>query len=130
VGATAHGLGDRGVTPVNPDMPRVEIHANAIDNIVQGDFLRRPIEARETALGAALVIGILMSLGVAWLSAMSSSAVGVILLFGYFLYVQERLGWRGRGIGVVFPILAGILTYMFLAGYRYFTEGREKRYLR
>jgi len=29
VGATAHGLGDRGVTPVNPDMPRVEIHANA-----------------------------------------------------------------------------------------------------
>src|SRR5271168_3897733 len=32
VGATAHGLGDRGVTPVSGYMPRVEIHANAIDN--------------------------------------------------------------------------------------------------
>ena len=33
VGATAHGLGDRGVTPTDGDMARVEIHANAIDNI-------------------------------------------------------------------------------------------------
>jgi adenylate cyclase len=130
VGATAHGLGDRGVTPVNPDMPRVEIHANAIDNLIQGDFLRRPIEADETSLGATLVIGILMSLGVAWLSAMSSSAVGVLLLFGYFLYVQQRLVHSGLVIGVVFPIFAAILIYMFLAGYRYITEGREKRYLR
>jgi adenylate cyclase len=71
-----------------------------------------------------------MSLGVAWLSAMASSAVGVILLFGYFIYVQQRLVHSGLVIGVVFPILSAILIYMFLAGYRYITEGREKRYLR
>jgi adenylate cyclase len=130
VGATAHGLGDRGVTPVNPDMPRVEIHANAIDNIIQGDFLRRPIEAQEISLGATLVVGVLMSLGVAWLSAMSSSAVGVLLLFGYFLYAQQRLVRGGLVIGVVFPLLTPVLIYMFLAGYRYITEGREKRHLR
>jgi len=130
VGATAHGLGDRAVTPVNPDMPRVEIHANAIDNLLQGDFLRRPIEAQEIALGATLLIGIAMSLGVAWLSAMSSAALGVILLVGYYVYAQHRLLQDGIVIGVVFPMLAAILVYMFLAGYRYITEGREKRYLR
>ena len=130
VGATAHGLGDRGVTPVNPDMPRVEIHANAIDNMLQGDFLRRPIEAQEIALGATLLIGILMSLGVAWLSAMSSAVLGVLLLIGYYLYAQERLLRDGLVIGVVFPMVAAILVYMFLAGYRYITEGREKRHLR
>ena len=130
VGATAHGLGDRGVTPVNPDMPRVEIHANAIDNMLQGDFLRRPIEAEEIALGATLLIGIAMSLGVAWLSAMSSAALGVILLLGYYAYAQHRLLDDGLVIGIVFPMFAAILIYMFLAGYRYITEGREKRYLR
>jgi len=130
VGATAHGLGDRGVTPVNPDMPRVEIHANAIDNVLQGDFLRRPIEAREIALAATLVIGIAMSLGVAWLSAMSSAALGVILLVGYYAYAQRRLLEDGLVIGIVFPMFAAIVIYMFLAGYRYITEGREKRYLR
>jgi adenylate cyclase len=130
VGATAHGLGDRGVTPVNPDMPRVEIHANAIDNMIQGDFLRRPIEAQEIALGATLAIGIVMSLGVAWLSAMSSAALGVILLVGYYAYAQHRLLQDGLVIGIVFPMFAAVLIYMFLAGYRYITEGREKRYLR
>jgi adenylate cyclase len=130
VGATAHGLGDRGVTPVNPDMPRVEIHANAIDNMLQGDFLRRPIEAQEISLAATLLIGIAMSLGVAWLSAMSSAALGVILLVGYYAYAQNRLLHEGLVIGIVFPMFAAIVIYMFLAGYRYITEGREKRYLR
>jgi adenylate cyclase len=130
VGATAHGLGDRAVTPVNPDMPRVEIHANAIDNLLQGDFLRQPIEAKEIALVATLLIGIAMSLGVAWLSAMSSASLGVILLVGYYLYAQQRLLHRGLVIGIVFPMFAAIVLYMFLAGYRYITEGREKRYLR
>jgi adenylate cyclase len=134
VGATAHGLGDRGVTPVNPDMPRVEIHANAIDNIIQGDFFRRSTEGQEISLGAGLVIGILMSLGVAWLPAMSSAAVGVLLLVGYFFYVQQRLVRDGLVIGVVFPLLAPVFIYTFLAGYarmhRYIIERREKRYLR
>ena len=110
VGATAHGLGDRAVTPVNPDMPRVEIHANAIDNMLQGDFLRRPIEAQEIALVATLLIGIAMALGVAWLSAMSSAALGVILLVGYYPYAQQRLLHQGLVVGIVFPMFAAILA--------------------
>jgi adenylate cyclase len=130
VGATAHGLGDRGVTPVDGDMPRVEIHANAIDNVIQGDFVRRSYEATEVAFFAALLMGIAMSLGVAWLSAMSSAAVGVILLVGYYAYAQHRLLGDGLVIGIVFPMFTAFVIYMFLAGYRYITEGREKRYLR
>jgi len=127
VGATAHGLGDRGVTPVNPDMPRIEIHANAIDNIIQGDFIRRPLEAREIAFVAALVLGLVMALGVAWLSALSSAALGVILAVGYYTYTQNRLINDGMVIGVVFPLMTALLTYMFLAGYRYIAEGSERR---
>ena len=130
VGATAHGLGDRGVTPVDPDMPRVEIHANAIDNMIQGDFIRRPIEAQEIALGATILIGVLMSLGVAWLSALSSAALGAILLVGYYAYAQTRLLNDGLVIGVVFPLLTAIVIYMFLAGYRYITEGRKAHHVR
>src|ERR1700691_61073 len=130
VGATAHGLGDRGVTPVDGDMPRVEIHANAIDNVIQCDFVRRSYEATEIAFFAALLMGIAISLGVAWLSAMSSAAVGVILLVGYYGYAQHRLLGDGLVIGIVFPMFTAFVIYMFLAGYRYITEGREKRYLR
>ncbi len=127
VGASAHGLGDRGVTPVNGDMPRVEIHANAIDNIVQGDFIQRPPEAREIAFVAALLMGLVMALGVAGLSALSSAALGVILAVGYYSYVQNRLINDGMVIGVVFPLMTAVLIYMILAGYRYIGEGSKRR---
>ena len=127
VGATAHGLGDRGVTPVNPDMPRVEIHANAIDNIVQGDFIRRPFEAKEIAFVAALVLGLMMALGVAGLSALASAALGVILAVGYYTYIQNRLTSDGMVVRVVFPLMTTLVTYMILAGYRYIAEGSERR---
>lgn len=127
VGASAHGLGDRGVTPVNGYMPRIEIHANAIDNIVQGDFIRRPIEAQEIAFIAALLLGVVMALGVAALSALSSAALGVILAVGYYTYTQNRLIADGMVIGVVFPLMTALLTYMILAGYRYIAEGGERR---
>jgi len=76
------------------------------------------------------VIGVAMALGVAWLSALSSAAVGVILLVGYYTYAQHRLLDEGLVIGVVFPMFAAFLIYMVLAGYRYIAEGREKRHLR
>jgi len=130
VGATAHGLGDRGVTPVNGYMPRVEIHANAIDNIVQGDFIQRTAQGRAIAFIAALILGLMMSAGVAGLSATASAALGVILAVGYYTYVQARLIDDGMVIPVVFPMLTALATYMGLAGFRYITEGLEKRHLR
>jgi len=39
VGASAMGVGDRWSTPMGANFPGVEIHANAIDNILTGDFI-------------------------------------------------------------------------------------------
>ncbi len=130
VGATAHGLGDRGVTPVNAYMPRVEIHANAIDNIVQGDFIQRTEQGREIAFYAAVILGLLMSAGVAGLSATASAALGVVLAVGYYTYAQARLIDDGLVIPIVFPMLVALATYMGLAGFRYINVGLEKRHLR
>src|SRR5271156_2055810 len=59
VGATAHGLGDRGVTPIDGDMARVEIHAHALDNLLQSDFLQRTYEGTtEIPFFAALLMGL------------------------------------------------------------------------
>ena len=61
VGLTAHALGDRKVTPVSGDFPGVEIHANAIDNVLRGDFVRRSrVEgtAEEEAVALVLVLAI------------------------------------------------------------------------
>ena len=130
VGMTAHGLGDRFVTPVGGDVPGVQIHAHELDNILQGDFIQRPLDAEVIAFVAAIAMSLAIAIAVAWLSALSSAALVVILCVGYYSYAQIRLNTDGMVVGVVFPLLASLTIYMVLAGYRYVTEGLEKRHLR
>ncbi|MGZ6175100.1 MAG: CHASE2 domain-containing protein [Candidatus Binataceae bacterium] len=131
VGMTAHALGDRKITPTGGDFPGVEIHANAIDNVLRGDFVRRSrVEgtAEEDAVALALVLAI--SLAAAYLSPLWSAAAALWVVVGFSAYAQYRLVNDGVLIDVVLPLASALLTYTALATYRYVTEGSEKRYLR
>jgi len=42
VGVTASGLGDLASTPLDTDVPGVDVHMQALEALIQGTFLRRP----------------------------------------------------------------------------------------
>jgi adenylate cyclase len=131
VGLTAHALGDREVTPAGADFPGVEIHANAIDNVLRGDFLMRDREgggARELAATFILVFAI--SLTAVYLSPLWSAAAAIWMIIGFAAYAQYRLAFDGTLIDVVLPLSAAVLTYMSLATYHYFVEEKARRYVR
>jgi adenylate cyclase len=130
VGASALGVGDRWSTPMGADFPGVEIHANAIDNILAGDFIQRSQVTAGLERVSAAVMGIAVSAAVAFMSASWSAVVAAILIFGYFGFAQYLLVSQGLLLGVLFPIATAFATYAGLASYRYLTEGREKRHLR
>jgi adenylate cyclase len=129
VGLTGRGLGDRFVTPMGGDFPGVEIAANAIDNVLRGDFVRRSI-ARDSDLAAGLLLAVLVAGVVSWLPP-ALAAASVLLIGGVYLAYAQHLLWDDRVlVGVVFPLSAVIVVYTALATYRYVTEGLEKRRLR
>lgn len=131
VGLTAHALGDRKVTPTGGDFPGVDIHANAIDNVLRGDFVRRSrVEGAAEEDAAALVLVVAISLAAAYLSPAWSAAAALCVIVGFSAYAQYRLVGDGVLIDVVLPLASALLTYTVLATYRYMTEGSEKRYLR
>jgi adenylate cyclase len=131
VGLTAHALGDREVTPTAGDFPGVEIHANAIDNVLRGDFVRRSrVEGTAEEDAAALLLVLAISLAAAYLSPAWSAAAALWVIVGFSAYAQYRLIEDGVLIDVVLPLTSALLTYTVLATYRYMTEGSEKRYLR
>ncbi len=131
VGLTAHALGDRKVTPTAGDFPGVEIHANAIDNVLRGDFVRRSrVEGAAEEDAAAVMLVLAISLAAAYLSPLWSAAAALWVIVGFSAYAQYRLVGDGVLIDVVLPLAAALLTYTVLATYRYVTEGSEKRYLR
>jgi adenylate cyclase len=130
VGVSARGLGDRTVTPLGGDIPGVEVQANVVENVLSGTFIRRSeVTEGETRL-IALILGLAMTIAVSQLGALRSAAVAVALIAGCILYAQYRLQVAGAVVGVVLPLTTVGGTYGILAGYRYVTEGVEKRRIR
>jgi adenylate cyclase len=62
VGPTASGLGDNHVTPTDRVFPGMEIHATALDNLLQSDALIRPAWGVGAEASAIMLVGILATL--------------------------------------------------------------------
>ena len=124
VGATALGLGDRWSTPMGADFPGVEIHANAIDNILAGDFIQRSDVTAGLERLAAAVMAIAVAAAVAFLSTPWYSAlVATMLMVAYCIFAQYLLVAHGLLLGVLFPIATTFITYAGMASYRYLVRG-------
>jgi adenylate cyclase len=130
VGVTAHAIGDRVVAPLSGDFPGVEFQATAIDNILAGDFIYSSLYVSAIERFAAWIMGAAAALAAAVMTALSSAAILLVLGLGYLAYTSWELSWHGRLIGIVFPFTTLLATYLTIISYRYFAEGREKRYIR
>jgi adenylate cyclase len=127
VGATAIGIGDIRTTAFGPLFPGPEVHANAIDNILAGDFIERPRWAKVFDLSAIIALGLVVGLMLPRTSALfgllfSGGLFVTYLLGAYWLFAKERVG-----VSLVYPVFAVAATYTMLTLYRYLTEERERR---
>lgn len=130
IGASAAGLRDIRVTPLRENLPGVEIHAQVIDQIMEGNFLNRPDWAPgfEAALG--MISAVLVMLFLHWLSAplaggLAGLSLAAIVGVSWVAFSQYGL-LIDPSPGVVVTILAYGLTTLLLYA---FTE-REKRFIR
>src|SRR5260221_553876 len=78
VGSSAAGLNDLKATPISPDMPGVEIHAQLIEQILQQDFLFRPDWGPGAEILFALLSGILLIIAVPRLGALLGAGIGAV----------------------------------------------------
>ncbi len=127
VGATAIGIGDIRTTPFGPVFPGPEVHANAIDNLLAGDFIERPRWSRVFDLLVIVALGLLMGLVLPRTSALFG------LVFTGALFVAFVLGAHGLfvtqhiGVNMVYPVFVMGATYTVLTLYRFLIEERERR---
>ncbi len=86
VGTSAGGvINDLQATPIAPDVPGVEVHAQLLEEILQGAFLVRPDWAVGAELLFTLLVGIGLILGLPRIGAMPSALLGgasVAVAFG------------------------------------------------
>ncbi len=130
VGVTAVGVYDLRVTPFDTDFSGVEINANLIDSIMAGDFLYQPAKVKIYDAMAILFLGGLLG----WLLPkvrVIPGAIGTLgLVAGYVFFCVYLFCAGGIVLNMVYPVITLVLIYLTISIYRYFTEERQKRFIK
>jgi adenylate cyclase len=114
IGTSAAGLLDLRATPLEASVPGVSLHAQAIEQILQGAFLQRPDFATAAELLYILVIGLLIAVLIYRLGALGSAVLGgaaVAAVIGISWYAFDAFGWL---VDPIYPAVA--LTAIYLVG--------------
>jgi CHASE2 domain-containing sensor protein len=129
IGIVSYGLQDSYPTPLGDPISGVELHAQVLEQIFDGRFLRRPgaalwLEAALLAAGGLLMV-FLVPRARAWLDALlvlgSLSALAFVGLWGF------RSGWL---IDVATPALGVALVFATLLTAAFAEADRQRRVLR
>jgi adenylate cyclase len=130
VGATAVAVEDLRVTPFDPVLPGVELHATVLDNMLRQDFLIRPWWEKLYTLGSILVLGTLLTFLLYRLGALGSSLVFVVLLVGSAVLNYTLFTTAGLWLNIVYPPLATVVVAGGITVYRYAVEEKNSRFIR
>lgn len=128
VGSNATGTYDHYPTPLSSVMPGVEFHANVLDNLLNGNALRYG-GLRYTYLAIALFALLVGLVLVRFSAGMGALAAGVLVLL-YAGVAQWLFSVHQILIDVAGPLLTLGLGYLAIVVYRFFTEEREKRWVK
>ena len=130
VGTSAIGLRDIVATPLAPAVPGVHVHAELVDQMLNGQYLQRPDWARGAEIMLALLAGLLLLLallpGRALLAAGMFAVLAVLLLWlGWWAYARQQ--WL---LDPVPALLQLVVLFVALMPALLFAGNREKRQVR
>ncbi|MRW89328.1 CHASE2 domain-containing protein [Duganella sp. FT80W] len=125
IGTTAPGLVDLRATPVNPEYPGVEIHANLIKSILDNKFTQRPDWASPAEALTILLVGLVLSFTLSALSPLRAIALGVVVLAAavganYYMYTQLNLIFN-----LAMLVIVIVSVFVVNVAWGYFFEVRK-----
>jgi adenylate cyclase len=130
VGTSAAGLLDIRTTALGENVPGVSIHAQVLEQILQGDYLRRDglVEAVEVIIFLLLglvVTGVMSVSGP--LASISAGMVSALSVMG-----ASWIAFRDHGIlfDATFPLIGGFLAFAGLLAFQLVVADRDKRSIR
>ena len=130
VGTSAVGLRDLVATPLSAAFPGVQVHAEIVDQIVNGKFLTRPDWAIGFEIVVAIGLGLLVLAFLPWLSTFANAVVAAAALalsigVGWFAFASHDLL-----LSPILPAQTTLLVYGVGSGVRLLLSESESRYIR
>ena len=130
IGTSAAGLRDIRITTLREAVPGVAIHAQAIDQIMQGAFLNRPdwapgAEAVLAAVLSLVIIAALPFLGILSAAVFGAACASAVLAISWWAFSRH-----GLLIDPLFPLLLSLTAYFLTTLLLYTFADRERRFVR
>ncbi|MBT8130427.1 MAG: CHASE2 domain-containing protein [Gammaproteobacteria bacterium] len=126
IGATAIGVGDSMVTPVDTSMPPVLIIAHSVSSILNEDFFVQP----SWGLYATLAAFALVALHLMFILPRTGAALGFILsallFIAFFISEYVLMTMQGMWIKLMLPNMLLLGGYLLLTTRRFLTTERGK----
>ena len=130
IGTSASGLLDLRATPLESTYAGVEIHATAIENIINDEYLKK-FEFEEIAnLSAIWLLLILILIFFKFFNALKSTIFSASLVTMYLVFVFWLFESKMILINIIYPLSASIGLYMFLSSIYYFFETKQKELIK
>lgn len=130
LGATAIGVYDLRVTPLEENYPGVETHVNVLANLMSQNFLKTHPKEFLIMVLSLLCLGIGVSFLLNYVGALSGLFTTAMIIVGLVAFDWFFLFKKGIVAGIVFPIMEVSFIYIAMTFVKYFTEERKKKYLR
>lgn len=129
LGTTAAGLMDLRATPMQNVYPGVEVHANMVAGILDGNIKQNPAYTQGIEFILLLLVGSLLAFSLPNLSPSSATILTALCLS--LLLGSNWLAWQAGNLAL--PLAALLVTisalYFFNMAYGFFFESRLKRQL-
>ena len=130
IGITATGLYDIRLTPYSAVYPGVEIHANAVDNMLNSRYLYYPWWIRLSLYVLIVIFGILLSLILPRMKALTSGIFTLFLTISFIVlsYMLFKI------FNIWYPPIYGIITigatYIAITLTKFIVEEKERRFIK
>ncbi len=129
IGTSVRGLEDIRATPVDQSYPGVEAHATAADMILDGSFLRRPLDVWYLELAILAVFGLGVSLQLMLTRALwvgVTSALAGVLMWSGSAWAMNSLDCY---VSPLTPLLALAANFTLLTFLKFLREENQKRFI-
>jgi adenylate cyclase len=130
IGATAPGLFDMRATPLDTVVAGVEVHAQAIEQVLSGSMLHRPDLSTGLEVVFSTLTGLLLAILVRRAGPVSGAVMGAASLTAVFAaawWARARFGYL---LDPAYPALTLTVIYILCTGFFYFHTARERNQVR
>lgn len=127
--ATAKGLYDLRSTPLEPNLPGVEIHATGIQNLIDKKFMTRA-EILPNIIFLLIFNGLIATVLALKDIRIRTANILVGIIISFYIILNFVLFWEGKWFELFYPLITYFITYIVLSIRNYLAEELEKKYIR